>query len=179
MRDESRLEQGQNRITDTICNCKLCFLRVLLRAYKKGSFDEGAVICAPRPTDISLWTLSSVSIKGGLQIPQSAVTSYFKEQSSGKWEVQIPEDTTCIKSHWWPVGFVTTGFVRGSKKPVVEAFCEAVLLAHLRKVQRKDLAVKQRWREIYVLVRNTRSRAYRLAFATIVPEQQVDDVESL
>ncbi|PON84270.1 Ribonuclease P/MRP, subunit POP [Trema orientale] len=176
-KDESRLQQDKNGITDIICNRKPCFLRVLLRAYNEGSFDEGAVVCAPRPTDISLWTLSSENIEGGLQIPQSAVTSYFKGQSSGKW-LQIPEDTTAIESHRWPVGFVTTGFVRGSKKPVAEALCEAVLLAHLRKEQWKDLAVKRRRREIYVLVRNLRSTAYRLALATIVLEQQVDDVES-
>lgn len=55
----------------------------------------------------------SENIEGGLQIPQSAVTSYFKEQSSGKWELQIPEDDNDNESHRWPVGFVTTGFVRG------------------------------------------------------------------
>lgn len=46
-------------------------------------------------------------------MPQSAVTSYFKEQSSGKWELQIPGDTVGRESHRWPIGFVTTGFVRG------------------------------------------------------------------
>lgn len=55
----------------------------------------------------------SESFDGGLQVPQSAVTSYFKEQSSGKWELQIPEDTDSRESHRWPIGFVTTGFVRG------------------------------------------------------------------
>ena len=54
-KDENRLGQGQNGITNIICNRRLCFLRVLLHAYKEGSFEEGAVICAPRPTDISLW----------------------------------------------------------------------------------------------------------------------------
>ncbi|XP_062087610.1 ribonucleases P/MRP protein subunit POP1 isoform X2 [Humulus lupulus] len=178
-KDESKLGQGQNGITNIIWNRKLCFLRVLLRAYKEGSFEEGAVICAPRPTDISLWTLSSVNIEGGLQIPQSAVTSYFKEESSGKWELQMPEDTTASESHRMPVGFVTTGFVRGSKKPMAEAFCEAVLLAHLRKEQWDDPEVKRRKKEIYVLVRNLRSTAYRLALATIVLEHQVEDVEFL
>lgn len=55
----------------------------------------------------------SENIDGGLQIPQSAVTSYFKEQSSGKWGLQIPGDNTACESHRWPIGFVTTGFVRG------------------------------------------------------------------
>lgn len=50
--------------------------------------------------------------KGGIQMPQSAVRSYFKEQSSAKWELCIPEDVA-IEVHRWPIGFVTTGFVRG------------------------------------------------------------------
>lgn len=45
-------------------------------------------------------------------MPQSAVRSYFKEQSSAKWELQIPE-AVAKESHRWPIGFVTTGFVRG------------------------------------------------------------------
>lgn len=48
-----------------------------------------------------------------LQLSQSAVTSYFKEQSTGKWELQIPEYNTVSESHRLPIGFVTTGFVRG------------------------------------------------------------------
>lgn len=55
----------------------------------------------------------SENIDEGLQIPQSAVSSYFKEQSSGKWELHIPRDNTALESHRWPIGFVTTGFVRG------------------------------------------------------------------
>ncbi|XP_030481375.2 ribonucleases P/MRP protein subunit POP1 isoform X2 [Cannabis sativa] len=185
-KDESNhFEQGQTRIASNIIwNSKLCFVRVLLHAFKEGSFEEGAVICAPRSTDISLWTSSSVNIEGGLQIPESAVTSYFKEDSSGKWELQMPEDPTT--NHRMPIGFVTTGFVRGSKKKLVaEAFCEALLLAHLRKEQwwnEEDSEVKQQQRrkkEIYVLVRNLRSTAYRLALATIVLEHQVDDVDFL
>lgn len=158
----------------------------------------------------------SENTEGSLQVHQSALASYFKEQSSGKWELQMPDDITDSGSHRWPIGFVTTGFVRGwlvyyvlllsynkqafffyyvlynsltlsfaildsnmfSKKPVAEAFCEAVLLAQLRKEQWKDLAVKRR-QEIYVLVRNLRSTAYRLALATVVLEQQEEDVKSL
>lgn len=33
---------------------KLCLLRVLLHAFKEGSFEEGAVICAPSLRDLSL-----------------------------------------------------------------------------------------------------------------------------
>ncbi|KAF4363855.1 hypothetical protein F8388_000520 [Cannabis sativa] len=131
-KDESNhFEQGQTRIASNIIwNSKLCFVRVLLHAFKEGSFEEGAVICAPRSTDISLWTSSK-------------------------------------------------------KKLVAEAFCEALLLAHLRKEQwwdEEDSEVKQQQRrkkEIYVLVRNLRSTAYRLALATIVLEHQVDDVDFL
>ena len=61
---------------------------------------------------------------------------------------------------------------------MAEAFCEAVLLAHLRKEQWSDLPVKRRRKEIHVLVRNLRSTAYRLALATIVLEQQEEDLES-
>lgn len=178
MRDESKIGQLQDGITKYNYNYKLCFVRVLLHAYKEGFFEEGAVVCAPQVTDISLWTRSE-SFDGGLQVPQSAVTSYFKEQSSGKWELQIPEDTDSRESHRWPIGFVTTGFVRGSKKPVAEAFCEAVLLAHLRGEQWDMMPVKRRRKEIYVLVRNLRSSAYRLALATIILEDQEEDVECL
>jgi ribonuclease P/MRP protein subunit POP1 len=38
------------------------------------------------------------------------------------------------------------------------------------------MPVKQRKKEIYVLVRNLRSSAYRLALATVVLEQEEEDV---
>ena len=63
-----------------------------------------------------------------------------------------------------------------SKKPVAEALCEAVLLARLREEQWNNMPKKRR-KEIYVLVRNLRSSSYRLALATIVLEQQEEDVE--
>lgn len=46
-------------------------------------------------------------------MPNSAVGSYFIEQSSGKWELHVQEDPASREYHRWPVGFVTTGFVRG------------------------------------------------------------------
>ena len=148
------------------------------------------------------------SSDGGLQVPQSAVTSYFKELSPGKWELQLPEDTISKQFHRWPIGFVTTGFVRGrlvyrpfatshlqtivpilpyvhyycsfnSKKTVAQAFCEAALLAHIRGEQWDMMPAKRRRKEIYVLVRNLRCSAYRLALATIVLEDQEEDVEFL
>ena len=33
---------------------KLCLVRVLLHAFKEGSFEEGAVVCAPSLADVSL-----------------------------------------------------------------------------------------------------------------------------
>ncbi|KAM0960768.1 hypothetical protein ACFX2I_025663 [Malus domestica] len=57
MRDEIKLEPGQDQLTRFKYNLKLCFVRVLLHAYnKEGFLEEGAVICAPLLTDISLWT---------------------------------------------------------------------------------------------------------------------------
>ncbi|RXH68413.1 hypothetical protein DVH24_030746 [Malus domestica] len=178
MWDKIKLGPGQDQFTRFKYNHKLCFVRVLLHAYKEGFLEEGAVICAPRLTDISLWTRSE-SFNGGLQMPQSAVASYFAEQTSGKWELQMPEDPVLRDTCRSPIGFVTTGFVRGSKKPVAEAFCEAVVLARLREEQWDSVPAKRRRKEIYVLVRNLRSSAYRLALATIVLEHQEEDVEFL
>lgn len=176
MKDESSLSKDPDGIRQLSPNHKLCLLRVQLHAFKEGVFEEGAVVCAPCFSDISLWTSSSGSTEGRLEMPQSLVSSYFKELPCGNWELQIPEDPASRESFRWPIGFVTTGFVRGSKKPVAEAFCNAVLLARLREEQWKGMRVNRRWKEIYVLVRNLRSSAYRLALATIVLEQQEDDV---
>ncbi|XVF72760.1 hypothetical protein PTKIN_Ptkin12aG0146300 [Pterospermum kingtungense] len=179
MKDKSMMGKGHNQSTQISHSHKLCFVRVHLHAYKEGVFEDGAVVCAPCLADISAWTSSTGSIEGGLEMPNSAVGSYFKEQSSGKWELQVPEDPASREYHRWPIGFVTTGFVRGSKKPTAEAFCEAVLLACLRERQWNEMPVNRRRKEIYVLVRNLRSSAYRLALATIVLEQQEDDVRFL
>ncbi|XP_010506764.1 PREDICTED: ribonucleases P/MRP protein subunit POP1-like [Camelina sativa] len=153
---------------------KLCLVRVLLHAFKEGSFEEGAVVCAPSLADISLLKSScSEGEEGRVTIPQSSVSSYFQEQPSGTWELNVPEDDTLTKqSHRLPIGFTTTGFVRGSKKQKAEAFCDAVLLGRLRDEQWRNKDVKRRKKETYVLVRNLRSCAFRLALATIVLEQQ-------
>ncbi|OWM80050.1 hypothetical protein CDL15_Pgr010028 [Punica granatum] len=102
---------------------KLYFLRVILRAFREGAFEEGAVVCTPHFSDISLWS--------------------------------------------------------SSKKPAAVAICEATSLARLRAEQWSEMHVKRRKEEIYVLVRNLRSSAYRLALATIVLEHQKEDVKSL
>ncbi|XP_058082117.1 ribonucleases P/MRP protein subunit POP1 isoform X2 [Magnolia sinica] len=173
--DKGRLSWAPKGVIQIPANRKLCFLRVLLHAYKEGVFEEGAVVCAPILTDLSLWTTRSDE-QDGLKIPQSSIKSYFIQQQSGKWELQRPEDPVAKQSHRWPIGFVTTGFVRGSTKPVAEAFCEAALLAQLRGEQWSEMQEKGR-PEIFVLVRNLRSAAYRLALATIVVEQQAEDME--
>ncbi|XP_058082122.1 ribonucleases P/MRP protein subunit POP1 isoform X7 [Magnolia sinica] len=175
--DKGRLSWAPKGVIQIPANRKLCFLRVLLHAYKEGVFEEGAVVCAPILTDLSLWTTRCRSDEqDGLKIPQSSIKSYFIQQQSGKWELQRPEDPVAKQSHRWPIGFVTTGFVRGSTKPVAEAFCEAALLAQLRGEQWSEMQEKGR-PEIFVLVRNLRSAAYRLALATIVVEQQAEDME--
>ncbi|CAL9136103.1 unnamed protein product [Musa acuminata var. zebrina] len=93
-----------------------------------------------------------------LQVPQSFVRSCFTEQNSGKWELQDCEDSLALQTFRWPIGFVTTGFVRGSSKPVAEAFCEARLLAMLRGQQSCDTQTAEA--KIFVFVRNMRSTAY-------------------
>ncbi|CAL5195210.1 unnamed protein product [Lathyrus oleraceus] len=165
--------------SSVIYNHKLCFLRVHLHPFKEGFFEEGAVICAPRPSDIPLWTSSSVKSEAGLKLSESAMRSYFKENSSGKWGMQIPDDSIGRESHRWPIGFVTTACVQGSKRLVAEGFCEAVLLSDLRAEQWKEMPLKQRRTEIYVLVRNLRSVACRLALASIVLEYQENDIDFL
>ncbi|KAK6941106.1 LOW QUALITY PROTEIN: Pop1, N-terminal [Dillenia turbinata] len=154
---------------------KLFFVRVLLHAHKEGVFEEGAVVCAPRLDDVILFTSSSAINEGGLQMPESCVASYFKQQPSGKWELQIPEDTVARESHRWPIGFVTNGFVRGSKKPVAVALCVATFLSRIREEQWNKMP-KLRRKKTFVLVRNLRSTAYRLARATIVLEEIEEDL---
>ncbi|KAM0951191.1 putative ribonuclease P [Dioscorea sansibarensis] len=155
---------------------ELCFVRVLLHAFKEGFFEEGAVVCAPTPTDLSHWTSRSDDEKEGLQIPQCVLKSYFSQNVSGKWELHLPVDNTAWQTHRWPIGFITSGFVPGrSGKPVAVAFCEAKLLFLLRK-QQWNMNKKSR-PEIFVLVRNLRSTAYRRALATIVLERQKEDLD--
>ncbi|OIT07044.1 hypothetical protein A4A49_41115 [Nicotiana attenuata] len=158
---------------------KLCLVRVLLHAYREGSFEEGAVICAPQIDDIMLWTTRSEISKGELQVPESFARSCFSQEATGKWEFQVPEDPAAKESCRLPIGFITTEFVRGSKKPVAVALCEAVCLARLREEQWMAVGVRKRRKEIYVLVRNLWSTSYRLALASIVLEQWEDDVECM
>ncbi|CAN4115014.1 unnamed protein product [Withania somnifera] len=180
MKDEGILNEDTDRALYQINrDQKLCLVRVLLHAYREGSFEEGAVVCAPQIDDVMLFTTRSEISKGELQVPESFVRSFFSQQATGKWEFQVPEDPAAKESFRLPIGFITTGFVRGSKKPVAVALCEAVCLAHLREQQWKAVGVRKRRKEIYVLVRNLRSTAYRLALASIVLEQWEDDVECM
>ncbi|KAB8116115.1 hypothetical protein EE612_057086, partial [Oryza sativa] len=52
--DKSSLVSGDNVKTGCSVN-RLCLVRVLIRAFKEGSFEEGAVVCAPLPSDLSAW----------------------------------------------------------------------------------------------------------------------------
>ncbi|KAF7804937.1 Ribonucleases P/MRP protein subunit POP1 [Senna tora] len=173
LKGEAKLDLGLRK--SVIHDRKLCFLRIHLHPYKEGIFEEGAVVCAPRPSDISLW----ISSNKGLQMSECDMGLYFKEQSSGKWGLHIPDESIATGSHRWPIGFVTTATVKGSKKLIAEGFCEAVLLAHLREEQWRETPAKRRKMEIYVLVRNLTSLAYRLALASIVLEHQENDIDFL
>ncbi|KAL6907812.1 hypothetical protein ACP4OV_001982 [Aristida adscensionis] len=163
----------------------LCLTRVLIRAFKEGSFEEGAVICAPFPSDLSAWEIRSEEEeeeseeRWELQLPQSHVGSYFSWLDPSTSSLQLPEDNTAREAFRWPIGFVTTGFIHGSsgQDAVAVGFCEAKLLALLRRQQWMHENLQTR--EICVLVRNARSSAYRRAFATIVLEQQKEDLEFL
>nr|XP_025658423.1 uncharacterized protein LOC112754845 isoform X4 [Arachis hypogaea] len=158
-----------------ISDHRLCFLRVHLRPFKKGFFEEGAVICAPHPSDTYLLT-SCIEKNEGFQLPQSALESYFKEEHSSKrWEMHVPDHSNAKEYHRWPIGFVTSAAIQGSKRLVAGGFCEAVLLANLREEQWKEMPAKRRKKDIYVLVRNLRSVAYRLALASVVLEYQEND----
>lgn len=53
IKGEAKLDLSHR--SSVIYDRKLCFLRVHLRPYKEGTFDEGAVVCAPYLSDISLW----------------------------------------------------------------------------------------------------------------------------
>ncbi|KAG4938682.1 hypothetical protein JHK84_044934 [Glycine max] len=55
------------------------------------------------------------------------------------------------------------------KSLLAEGFCEAAVLSHLREEQWKEMPMKKR-REIYILIKNLRSTAYRLALASIILE---------
>lgn len=177
MKDKDISKQGLDDAFLENYDHKLCFIRILLHSYKDGVFEDGAVVCSPHLSDLAFMTSRSDSDKFELHIPDSHLRSYFVQQPSGKWDLQEPSDPVGKESHRWPIGFVTTGFVHGSKKPVAGALCEAVLLACLREEQWNAVPAKRRKKDIYVLVRNLRSTAYRLALAEIVLEQSEQDLE--
>ncbi|CAD6216564.1 unnamed protein product [Miscanthus lutarioriparius] len=165
---------------------ELCLTRVLIRAFKVGSFEEGAVVCAPFPSDLSAWKIRSKEEekecveKWELQLPQSHVSSYFSWfDDPSTSSLQLPTDAAAREAFRWPIGFVTSGFIHGSngQDAVAVAFCEAKLLAVLRRQQWAHENLQSR--EICVLVRNARSAAYRRALATIVLEHQESDLEFL
>ncbi|KAG8090420.1 hypothetical protein GUJ93_ZPchr0011g28065 [Zizania palustris] len=171
---------------ETECSVnRLCMVRVLIRAFKEGSFEEGAVVCAPFPSDLSAWKTRSEEDeeecieKWELQLPQSHVSSYFSWLDPSTSNLQLPNDDSTRKAFRWPIGFVTTGFVRGSDGhgAVAVAFCEAKLLAVLRRRQWTHESMQHQ--DICVLVRNAGSTAYRRALATIVLEQQKEDLDFL
>ncbi|CAN6193403.1 unnamed protein product [Urochloa humidicola] len=157
----------------------------LMQAFKEGSFEEGAVVCAPLPSDLPAWKIRSeeeeeeCQEKWELQLPQSHVSSYFSWFDPSTSRLRLPKDDAARDAFRWPIGFVTTGFVHGSngQDAVAVAFCEAKLLAMLRRQQWTHENLQSR--AICVLIRNARSAAYRRALATIILEHQESDLEFL
>ncbi|KAK8918856.1 hypothetical protein KSP39_PZI021643 [Platanthera zijinensis] len=88
------------------------FVRVLIHAFKEGSFEEGAVVCAPDPADVPACS-SRLEEYAPLQMPQSFVQSYFTRGNSDMWELQVQQDCSTLQWYRWPIGFITSGFVRG------------------------------------------------------------------
>uniref|UniRef100_A0A7N0UN87 Uncharacterized protein n=1 Tax=Kalanchoe fedtschenkoi TaxID=63787 RepID=A0A7N0UN87_KALFE len=168
------IDQAQNGFAPQEKNRNLFFVRVTLHAFKEGVFEEGAVVCAPSPADVQSWKSSFCSVI----VHKTEMCSFHSIAwmlPSGHWALQIPEDPDLLRTHRWPVGFVTTGFVRGSKKVAACAFCDASLLGLMRREQWRNIPAKNRKRDIYVLVRNLRSNTYRLAIANVVLEHQESD----
>ncbi|GAB2218012.1 hypothetical protein Droror1_Dr00001227 [Drosera rotundifolia] len=178
-KDDERITQASKSVILDGSKRRLCYLRVVLQAFREGIIEEGAVISAPQFTDISLWTSSLDVDRAKLHIPNSFVSSYFEEKDTGDWDFRIPEDPAVREAYRWPIGFVTAGFVRGSKKPVAVGQCEAVKLAMLRQEQWSRLPVNKRKKQLYVLVRNLRSTVQRLALATAVLETQREDLDCI
>lgn len=56
IKSESKFGLGENVLDQFTSSHKSCFLRVLLHAFKEGVFEEGAVVCAPKFQDVSLYT---------------------------------------------------------------------------------------------------------------------------
>lgn len=83
------------------------------------------------------------------------------------YAVQPNEHLACIYFNYGSTG----------KDGAAVAFCDARLLAVLRQEQWNEKSMLGQ--EICVLVRNARSAAYRRALATVVLEQQKEDLEFL
>ncbi|KAJ4796278.1 Ribonucleases P/MRP protein subunit POP1 [Rhynchospora pubera] len=158
----------------------LCLVRVFVRPFKEGLFEDGSLVCAPCADDLPGWNSRSEKEveksqeKWQLQLKQSSVESYFMQLESGKWALQVPEDPADLKTFRWPIGFITTGAVHACNDRVSVGFCDIRILAALRRQQYLQTEIKRP--EIFVLVRNMKSAAYRRAIATIVLEQQQEDL---
>lgn len=150
------------------------FVRVLIHAFKEGSFDEGAVVCAPDPVDLPAWASRSEE-HAPLQMPQSFIQSYFTRGTSGTWELHVPQDSSTLQWYRWPIGFITSGFVRGSSKPAAVAFCEAKILQGLKEQQERVAGSTRA--EIFVLVRNLKSNTFRRALATVLLDEEGEDLD--
>jgi ribonuclease P/MRP protein subunit POP1 len=60
--DTERCNLVSNGTVKAVCSLnELCLTRVLIRAFKEGSFEDGAVVCAPFLSDLSAWKIRSVN----------------------------------------------------------------------------------------------------------------------
>ncbi|RWW86322.1 hypothetical protein BHE74_00004920 [Ensete ventricosum] len=59
-------------------------------------------------------SILNVDSKDEASLAECQAAVVFPEQNSGKWELQDCEDSLALQTFRWPIGFVTTGFVRGS-----------------------------------------------------------------
>ncbi|XP_078432896.1 ribonucleases P/MRP protein subunit POP1-like isoform X2 [Wolffia australiana] len=132
--ERERIKWAPRRVESLFLDRSLLWCRVLLCPCREGTFEDGAVVCAPLLSDILLLSASPEE-RGKVQLSQSMTASYFLEVDSGTWTMQVPEDPL---SHRWPIGFVTSGSTHGSAHPTAMGVCEATLLAELR---------QQQWRE--------------------------------
>ncbi|KAJ7544939.1 hypothetical protein O6H91_09G099700 [Diphasiastrum complanatum] len=169
-----------------------CFLRVLIRAPRKGVLKERAIIYLPTVQDLNSWFCRSNKWQGVKELAMSDVThKSMKKYASSKCSNTTLENiqaagVVCKRhaedkdaklssiSNRLSIGFVTSLAPRGSIKDVACAFVELNAVGKIRSMQLAD----KRWgtsKEIFCLFKNERSDILRPSLASIVLEV-TDDV---
>eukprot|EP01018_Ginkgo_biloba_P023790 Gb_02920 [translate_table: standard] len=113
--EEGRLGWSLKGVNNLIIERDPCFLRVLLYALGKGTFEEGAVVCAPTQNDFAAW-LSSSQRWQGLEIPPTLRNADCIESQTSNGDIIQSENK--VSKHGrenlrQPIGFVTTGVCQG------------------------------------------------------------------